>query len=103
MHWHILHPQMTPEALGFLPSFLNESDPRPAKEQIHSNYQHGGGWRPFKGFEFNPKTFSLKYPGDPTFRPLARMQLRNETILFYDYAWVGIMQKDGSFEVARID
>ncbi|PYS90940.1 MAG: hypothetical protein DMF62_03810 [Acidobacteria bacterium] len=103
MNWHILHPQMTPEWLGFLPGWLSEADPRPAWKQIHDNYQHGGGWDPFTGFKFNPQTFSLKYPGDPTMRPLARAQLRDETILFYESSWVGIMQKDGSFEIARID
>jgi hypothetical protein len=46
MRWHILHPQMTPEWLGFLPGWLNETDPRPAWKQIHDNYQHGGGWDP---------------------------------------------------------
>jgi hypothetical protein len=94
---------MTPEWLGLLPHWLDEKDPRPAWKQIHDNYRHGGGWDKFEGFEFNPKTFSIKYPGDPLMRPLARAQLRDETILFYDHAWVGIMQKDGSFEIARID
>ena len=103
MIWELIHPKMTPEHLGLIPLFLSEDDPRSAREQIHVRYAHGGGWHPYHGFKFNPKTYTLKHPGDPTLRPLARAQLRTETILFYDYAWVGIMQKDGSFDIARID
>jgi hypothetical protein len=94
---------MTPAHLGFLPDWLSLADPRSAKEQIHSHYAHGGGWYSYKGFTFNPKTYTLKGHGDPTLRPLAKATLRDETILFYDHAWVGIMQKDGSFDIARID
>ena len=36
-------------------------------------------------------------------RPLAKAQLRDETILFYESPWVLIAQKDGTFEVSRID
>ena len=104
MTWELLHPKMTPEHLGFIPGWLSEEDPRSAREQIHSHYAHGGGWHSFAhGFKFNPATYSLSSPGDPTLRPLAKAQLRTETILFYDHAWVGIMQKDGSFDIARID
>ena len=103
MIWELLHPKMTPEHLGYIPGWLSEADPRSASEQIHVNYQHGGGWDPFTGFTFNPKTYSIKYPGDPLMLPLAKASLRDETILFYESAWIGIMQKDGSFEIARID
>lgn len=100
--WTMLDPRMTRDHLGFLPMFLNEDDPRPAKEQIDAHYQHGGGWRSMKGFKLTG-SLGLSYPGDPILKPLASTHLRDETILFYMSAIVAIIQKDRSFEVARID
>jgi hypothetical protein len=45
----------------------------------------------------------LHYPGDPPFKPIAMMVLRDETILIYDYSIVAIVQPDGSFEACRMD
>jgi hypothetical protein len=102
MIWKMLHPDMTMEHLGFLPEFLSEDDPRPAKEQIHTNYQHGGGWRTMKGFA-HVGNLVLQYPGDPPFSPLAQTKLRDETIVFYPGEFVAIFQPDGSFEASRVD
>lgn len=88
--------------LGFLPSFLSPSDPRPAREQIDEHYSHGGGWRPFEGFTLLPGD-QLEYPGDPPMKPLAEAHLRDERILFYPYEWLVIVQPDGSYEVSRVD
>jgi hypothetical protein len=41
--------------------------------------------------------------GDPALEPLAAIPFRNELILIYKFAWVAIVQKDGSFDVARLD
>jgi hypothetical protein len=101
IHFILLHPKMTQEHLGFLPDFLSPGDPRPAAEQFDANY-HFGGWTPFKGFKLLEDN-SLKYPGDPKMPPLAKAQLRDELILFYESAWVAIIQPDSSFEVARLD
>lgn len=90
------------ELVGFIPSFINESEPRPAREQFDANYRHGGGWRPFDGFKMN-KDHSLKYPGDPALKPMARMSLRHEVIFIYEWGWVAVVQPDGSFEVCRMD
>lgn len=87
---------------GFIPDFLDESDERSAKEQIHSSYAHGGGWNSFSGFELKDDNF-IKYPGDPALPPLAYAKLRDETIYIYPHAWVLILQPNGSFEIARID
>jgi hypothetical protein len=87
--------------LGFLPAFLSEDDPRPAAEQIDINYQHGGGWQSFKGFERIDTC--LQYPGDPPMMPVAMTQLRDERIFVYPYSWVMVLQPDDSFDVARID
>lgn len=93
---------VTPDALGFIPMFLSEHDPRPAAEQFNDAYAHGGGWRPFHGFTVLPSG-SLQYPGDPPMRPLAEAKLRDEVIRVYDYAWVSITQPDGSVEISRMD
>jgi hypothetical protein len=55
-----------PEGLGYLPSFLSESDPRPAAAQIDENYAHGGGFSPFSGFIMVGD--NIVYPGSPASR-----------------------------------
>jgi len=102
MIWIMKHPKATPEMLGFIPQFLNEGDTRPAKEQLDSNYGHGGGWSTFTGMTMLPNG-NLSYPGDPPYELLAETRLRDEVIRFYNYAWVAIIQPDGSFEVSRMD
>jgi len=98
-----MHPRMTLDRLGFVPHFLSENDPRPAREQIHDRYAHGGGWNPFGGFKLDTSTLTLRYPGDPPLRPLAMTELREERLYFYDHAILMIIQTDGSFEVSRVD
>lgn len=100
--WDLLHPKMNMHMLGYIPDWLDDEDPDGAAMQIHKNYSHGGGWLPIKGFELQEGN-SLKYPGDPPLKPLARAKLRNELIYFYDHSWVAVIQENGSFEVARID
>ena len=100
---YLVGPDVTPEHIGMVPMFLNDDDPDPAAKQLDKHYQHGGGWRPFKGHTMNKKTGSLKYPGDPELHPIAYMKLRDEMVLMYDHAWVAILQRDGSFEVCRMD
>ena len=100
--WEMLHYRMTMEHLGLLPGFLQDWDMRPAKEQINDRYAHGGGWLPIDGFSMG-SNFTLHGKGDPPLKPLARLMFRNELILFYDHAWLAIIQKDGSYEVSRVD
>lgn len=102
MIWTAKHPEMTRTHLGELPHFLSENDPRPAREQIDSNYAHGGGWSPFPGFTML-EDGNLSYPGDPPVRLLAETQLRDELIRFYEHDWLAIIQEDGSFEISRVD
>jgi hypothetical protein len=103
MHNHIaILKDHHPDELGLLPDFIDQDDPRPAREQFDANYQHGGGWHPIKGFTH--KGFVLHYPGDPPFEPIAMWPLRDEMIVVYRVGMVAIFQtKDGSFEVARMD
>jgi hypothetical protein len=98
-----LHPRATMDHIGLIPNFLVEEDPRPASEQFDERYNFGGGWRPMSNFKMDPKTFVLKYPGDPTFAPIARIEFRKERIFIYEHAFVCIVQEDGSFSVARMD
>ena len=102
MMWVFKHPRMTADALGFIPSFLDERNPRSAREQIDDNYRHGGGWRSFKGHTMLPNG-NLSYPGDPITQLLAETKLRDEVIRFYEHSWVAIIQPDGSYDIARID
>ena len=102
MEWILLHPGVTPEHLGYIPSFLDENDPDPARAQFNKNYRHGGGWIPFKGFTMLPNG-NLKYPNDPPVPLLAETRLRHETIRFYAHSWIAIVQPDGTYEIARLD
>ncbi len=101
--WELLHPMMNDEYLGFIPSFLSSEDSRCAAEQIDQNYI--SGWRPTgtsSKFEHRGEG-ALKYPGDPVMKPIAKAQLRHETIYFYEHEWLAIFQPDGSFEIDRLD
>lgn len=91
------------EASGVIPFFLLHED-IPAREQIDHNYQHGGGWRPLKGWTFDREKNRIKYPGDPALLPHTRIDLASgEVVYIYPSAWVCIVQPDGAYEVARID
>ena len=103
MIWELLRTGVTAETLGLIPSFLADSDARPAREQFNERYAHGGGWYPINGCKLDIFDLTLHYPGDPPLTPIARLKFRDETILLYDYAFVLIMQQDHSFEVARMD
>jgi hypothetical protein len=102
LKWNAKHPKARLDMLGYLPSMISEDNPQPAREQFDHNYRHGGGWRPFKGHEMLPSG-DMKYPGDPPTRLLYEVQLRDETIRFYEDAWVAVIQPSGEFEVCRMD
>ena len=95
-------PDVDPEIIGPIPLWLDEEDPRPAREQLDEHYQHGGGWQPFKGFKLT-KGWSIEYDGDEALKPLALMKLRDEVVAIYQYGWVMILQPNGSFDVCRMD
>lgn len=91
-----------PEGVGFIPTFLDLDDPRPASEQFNERYVYGG-WRHQEGFECAHERFCLDYPGDTTLRPIAAIPFRDEMVMIYRYGYVAIWQKDGSFEACRMD
>jgi hypothetical protein len=86
---------------GYIPTFLDTNDPRPAVEQIDANYV--GGWSDFKGFDFDYDSLTLHYKGDPPIRPLSALLFRREMLLLYPHAWVLILQPDRSWQIARLD
>lgn len=97
-----LNPRLDMNQVGMLPYWLDEADPRSAREQLHDHYLPiGGGWQPMPKFTMTETT--LHYPGDDDIKPLAAMWLRHECVLVYDCSIVAIVQPDGSFEVARMD
>lgn len=100
--FEMLISRRTQEALGLLPAFLSEGSPDCARDQIHRNYQHGGGWRRIYDFVLNEDN-SLSYADDPPYKPIAQAKLRDELIVVYRYSFVAIIQADRSFEVARVD
>jgi len=101
INFTLKHPRATLDMLGYIPLFLSENNPLPAKEQFNHAYSHGGGWTKFEGHVLSD--LGLKYPGDPMRRLIAEAQLRDETIRVYEGAWVAIIQKDGTYEIARLD
>lgn len=92
-----------PDDLGLIPSFFLDSDPRPAREQLNERYAHGGGWHPMTGFTLDSNKLTLNYPEDPPLRMLAMANLHHEKIMLFEYSWMVIQQKDGSYEVGRVD
>src|SRR5215510_2789534 len=100
MVWSI-KPGYSPEALGIVPMFLSDSDPRPAREQFAQNYV--SGWSPMPGCTFDKATACMRYPGDPPFQAIAYVMLGDEMILLFESEFVGILQRDGSFECSRMD
>ena len=94
---------MNLNAWGLIPTFLNTLDPRPAAEQFNERYSFGGGWRPFKGFEFDPENVTITYPDDPPLEAIDKMNFRDERIILFPHAWVMILQKNGDFEISRMD
>lgn len=93
--------QSWPEVWGIIPTFIDPADRRTAKAQIAENYV--GGWSPFKGFRFDPNENSLTYPEDEPMFPIDARMFRDELLMIYDSAWVVILEKDGKWEVSRLD
>ena len=99
-----LDPRVTPEHLGLIPMFLSTNNSLPAREQFHNNYGHGGGWMPMPGWVLNEDlSLTYKEAEDPPLAPYAKATFNDEFILVYPYAWVVIVQPDGSFEISRMD
>jgi hypothetical protein len=102
------HPAATLEHMGYFPSFLDDRDPRPAREQIDERYGPGGGWMPAPWDSVGTNYIMhdgdvIEYPGDEPMQPICELRMRNERIIMYNHSIFAIIQPDGSFEVARCD
>lgn len=86
---------------GYIPNFLDEGDPRPVREQFNARYS--GGWHPMSGIKMRRVGWILTYPGDPPFQPIGSVNFRDEVVILYQHAIVVVVQKDGSWEAARMD
>ena len=102
---HTLPKHRIADFLGYLPDIVLAIDPRPIKEQVEERYAHGGGYFPYgKGnWTFNPERKTIKYPGDPTFMPIAELKVRDELFIVYENAICCVLQKDGTFDIIRMD
>lgn len=95
------HPRATEYHLGQVPAWLDESDPRSAREQINEKYVFGG-WSDFKGPKLG-KGNAMCYPGDPPQLPIAEIVFRDEHIYAYQSEFWCILSSDGSTTFARLD
>lgn len=108
LHWEFLHPRCTIAHLGHIGALMRQDSTLTAAQQITRLYPFGG-WNPtFRSKDSGCQLKHLgggvmKYPGDPLQRPIAKAQLRDETIYVYDSEFWVIVQPDGSFEMARLD
>lgn len=90
------------QAMGELPYYVSERDPRPARLQFEANYRFGTHW--MDGWQMTPDG-TLCYPGDPALFPIGRIKLARESVFFYPGAWVAIIQHADpeDYVVARFD
>jgi hypothetical protein len=101
--WVMLDPNFSAEGLGFLPDILLNDDKRSVKDQLEDRYRHGGGWRPIPGLTMTPSR-TLRFPGDPPYRPSAITKINHELVIFYRQAsLLAVVQPDKSFTVVRVD
>lgn len=107
--WKLLD-KMGVHYIGMLPYWWNATgeNPRPVTEQLNDAYAHGGGWRPLPGFVLEKGDYAHYKPrgvpsGDPPYKPLAVGEANGERVLVYDHSWVGVVKKDGTFEMNRMD
>ena len=93
--------------VGDIPFFVQTTDGRKAQEQINERYSFGGGWRPLKGWNMNPETKVITFVeedgSDPPLNPIVVAKYKEQEIYVYQHAWVAIVEKDGTFEIGRMD
>lgn len=102
--WKVYNQAQLP-LLGYIPQMISAADERPLAAQINDSYAHGGGWSPMLGkWKLDPDALTIRYPGDPAYKPIASTMIRDEMIVVYPDAWVCIINtKTLAFEVSRMD
>ena len=98
------------QMLGFIPGMLDENDPDPVCNQLHKNYAHGGGWRPFEGFTMTRTAggkFRIKYSGDPSYDEVARIYCKDKIVAVFPHGWVAVIDNTAEevppHEISRMD
>lgn len=107
--WYV-QPKHSIIELGLIPHIIYDDGKKSFAELADQNYAHGGGWSPYSTewkLDFNRedlvKPATLKYPGDPVLKEIARLYSETETFIFFPYALCAVVKLDGAFEVSRMD
>ena len=89
------------EALGILVPWAMRDPDEPVREVFDKMYSFG--LFEMTGGEIDDKGV-YRYPEDPDLHPLAVLKRMNgETVYFYQYAMVGVVQPNGDTFVTRMD
>lgn len=103
-----LHSKYSQEMAGYIPFYFNEDDPRDTLEQLSEGYASTAGAPPSEFF--NKKRVhkmeadgSLKYPGDPVQRPIAKFLFREDVLYQYDCEMSSLVLANGAWFVWRLD
>lgn len=110
--WLLLHPQASPENLGFLPEIFLGDDESCLVDQLNARYQHGGGFSASPGWtkgevigetpQTGPIHLLIGSSGE-TFYPVAAFRHRHEVgVLYTPSEFFGIFNDDGTFQVCRV-
>lgn len=92
-----------PKLWGYIPSYLDVHDERPAAAQLAARYI--GGWKPRDWFHLEqmPSGYYALKGKDVPVAEIARMWFGSETLVLFEQFWCAIIQPDGSYEVACVD
>jgi hypothetical protein len=98
------HPRATLAHWGEIPNWLSDASPKPAKQQLHDGYRFGG-WQSMKSDKIKMQPDGkYKYPGDPMQFPISEIRMASgERVLLYDSSIVVVVEKDGNWDMARMD
>lgn len=91
-------------SLGYLPEWLYEglSIGQGMEESLTTRYVYYSGPTSTDDFKIEMDG-SYEFPGDPISQPLARVKGEDETLYFYQHAFVAVIGKDGSTWFTRMD
>lgn len=98
------HPRATMAHWGEIPYWLSDDNLKPAKQQLHEGYRFGG-WQSMKRDSIKMLSGDrYSYPGDPVQSPISEIQMNSgERVLLYDNAIVVVFDKNGDWDMCRMD
>ena len=87
---------------GYLPTLIQEDDPRSAFAQLKDRYNPH--IQPMRGFKVHhPQGGAwLTYPGDPIIHEVSRARLRDEVLILFEHSWLLILTP-GTETIVRVD